>query len=239
MINNSKKIVAVITAGGTGKRFGSHIPKQFFELLQEPIIVRTIRNYDDNENISSIIVTVHKEWVDFAKEIIRPFNFKKEIHFVEGGKERTDSINNALNNEIVVKSDAVLIHDAVRPFVSQKLINDVISNVFEFGAVIPALTPKETVKSIHNDFVEKTLDRSSLVNVQTPQGFATESILKAYKQAEENSFVATDDASIAEYSNIPVKIINGEETNIKITTPYDLELAKAIYRILHQIEVKE
>ena len=118
-----------------------------------------------------------------------------------------------------------MIHDAVRPFFSVELVNKIISTAAEFGVAIPALTPNDTIKEIDtNGFVLRTHNRKKLCCIQTPQGFKPEIIVPAYDKAKTDCYYGTDDAALAEYAGFPVKVIEGEESNIKITTPHDIDL---------------
>ncbi len=218
--------VAIIVAGGVGKRFNSELPKQFIELNGIPIIIRTISIFEQNENINSIIIAMNKDWIFHFKEILKKYDFKKIHSILKGGDQRHNSVFNALNTEIARNSDYILIHDAVRCFASQNLLNDLIKNAIEFAAVIPGIKPKDTVKKIvQNNIIETTVDRNSLVLVQTPQVFKKEIIFDSYQKIS-NDAIATDDSYIVEQAGYKVKVIEGEEQNIKITTPLDLEIGK-------------
>jgi 2-C-methyl-D-erythritol 4-phosphate cytidylyltransferase len=138
---------------------------------------------------------------------------------------------NALNSPEIKNSEIVLVHDAVRPFASSELVSNIIKAVKKYNAAIPATMPKETIKQKdNNDCVRLTYARSLLASVQTPQGFNKNILIDAYKKAKKDNFYGTDDASLVEHSGNKVKIIQGEETNIKITTPLDLEIAYLILK---------
>ncbi len=225
-INKMNNFVAIIVAGGVGKRFNSELPKQFIELHCIPIIIRTISIFEQNENINSIIIAMNEDWISYFQEILKKYNFKKIKSIVKGGEQRHNSVLNALNTEIARNSDYILIHDAVRCFASQNLINNLIKNAVEFWAVIPGIKPKDTVKKItQNNVIETTVDRNSLVLVQTPQVFKKEIIFDSYQKMS-NNVLATDDSYIVELAGYKVKVIEGEERNIKITTPLDLEIGE-------------
>ncbi|HPO61678.1 MAG TPA: 2-C-methyl-D-erythritol 4-phosphate cytidylyltransferase [Candidatus Kapabacteria bacterium] len=218
--------VAIIVAGGVGKRFNSELPKQFIELNGIPIIIRTISIFEQNENINSIIIAMNEDWISYFQEMLKLHNFKKIHSIVKGGEQRHNSVFNALNTEIARNSDFILIHDAVRCFTTQNLLNDLIKNAIEFGAVIPGIKPKDTVKKIiQNNVIETTVDRNSLLLVQTPQVFKKDIIFDSYQKIS-NDILATDDSYIVEQAGYNVKVIEGEEQNIKITTPLDLEFGK-------------
>lgn len=218
--------VAIIVAGGVGKRFNSELPKQFIELKGIPIIIRTISIFEQNENINSIIISINEDWISHFREMLAPFDFKKIHSVVKGGEHRHNSVFNALNTDIARSSDYILIHDAVRCFTSQKLLNELIESVAQHGAVIPGIAPKDTVKQVNEEMaVSNTINRNSLVLIQTPQAFKKDIIFDSYEKMNDNT-LATDDSFIVEQAGYKVQVIEGEERNIKITTPLDLEIAK-------------
>jgi 2-C-methyl-D-erythritol 4-phosphate cytidylyltransferase len=224
---NSMKTVAIIPAGGIGKRFNSALPKQFIELHDIPIIIRTLLAFENSKSVDSIVIAVPDDYKVFLSELIIEYDIHKVRQIVSAGAERQDSVKNALDTTIAQSSDIILIHDGVRPFVTEQLIENIIKAAIEYGAALPALTPKETIKLIgDDDFVSETLERLILRSVQTPQGFKTEIILKAYENSKNIDFISTDDAQLVEQSGFPVKVILGEEANIKITTQTDLKIAE-------------
>jgi 2-C-methyl-D-erythritol 4-phosphate cytidylyltransferase len=134
-----------------------------------------------------------------------------------------------LSHDAVKDSEVVLVHDAVRPFASKELIQKIMLNAIEYGAAIPGLTPKDTIKQVTSEnIIDKTIDRNKLRMVQTPQGFRYSIIKAAFDNALSQKFEGTDSASLVELLGKPVKVIDGEETNIKITTPLDKILAEHI-----------
>jgi 2-C-methyl-D-erythritol 4-phosphate cytidylyltransferase len=187
-------------------------------------LIHTLKLFERIDEVSNVIVAITPSWEDYARDMISLHGLQKISRILQGGKERQDSVQNALHTFAPDEFDTVIIHDAVRPFASHELVRKIIVKAGEFGAVIPALNPKETIKQIdENGMVVKTLDRSILCAVQTPQGFQTNIILTAYKKAFDNNYYATDDAALVEYAGYPVKVIDGEETNIKITTRFDIQ----------------
>lgn len=223
------KCSVIIPAGGSGKRFGSELPKQFTELDGIPVIIRTIQVFEQVEEIDAIIVVVHTEWFTKTKKLVEEYGFKKVKEVVIGGLERQDSVFNGLNSKTAKDSEIVLVHDAVRPFVSTELIKRVIETAEDNGAVIPAVKPSETIKEITaKNIVVKTIDRSRLSLIQTPQGFWYDIIANAYEKAKNASFNGTDSASLVEFIGFKITAVPGEETNIKITTPFDMKIGKMI-----------
>ncbi len=193
-----------------------------------PIIVRTISIFTQVAEVGPIVVAVHADMLRHATELIDDFHPRRVI-VTTGGAERQESIELALKHPALAESEIVLVHDAVRPFTTSSLVRGLIENAREFGAAIPGLEPKETIKQVdRNGFVQQTYKRSSLISVQTPQAFRRELLIEAYEAARMDNISVTDDASVVEYAGYPVKVIPGEEDNIKITTPRDWELAEKI-----------
>lgn len=223
------KTTAIITAGGSGKRFMSDIPKQYHLLNGVPIIVRTIQLFELSPLISNIVISVAPDFIPLVEQYITDYHLKKISEVVACGRERQDSVYNALQTKTAFTSDIIMIHDAVRPFVSQNLIQSLFDATLIYGAVFPGLRPKETIKQIKTDgMVAKTLDRNSLLAVQTPESFNRDIIIKAFSIARESGFIGTDSSSLVENIGIDVHSIPGEENNIKITTLIDFTIAQSI-----------
>lgn len=226
--HTSQKTIAIIPAAGAGIRMESDRPKQFLDLGGRPVLVKTLEVFQTCPAIDSIILIVPEEDVEYArKEIVEPYGLTKVRKVVAGGKRRQDSVR--LGLEAWDGHDGlVLIHDGVRPLVPADLIVRVIDAAKESRAVITALPAKETVKEVDEKaLVVKTYDRQKVWLVQTPQVFRYADILAAHKQAVEEGWEEiTDDALLMEKMGIPVKVIEGLEENIKVTTPRDMELAR-------------
>ncbi len=225
-----KKVLAIIVAGGKGKRIGADISKQYLNISGKPIIVHTLKVFEDSSVIDSIIVVCHPDEVDFCRQnIIKKFGFKKIIKIVKGGKERQDSVRNGLN--AVPKSyDITVIHDAVRPFVSRSIIKKSVSEARKAGASVVCVPVKDTIKEVSEGYAAKTLQRQRLWAVQTPQTFKTDIIKEAHKKAFEKGINATDDSSLVEILGCKVKVVEGSYENIKITTPEDLIIGEEILK---------
>ena len=225
----SANCVLIVPAAGVGSRFGADKPKQCVDLNNVPILVHALRAFEELPEIKTIVLSLSPDWHLFIENRLYEFGLRKIKFIVEGGKERQDSVMNALKLDAVKNADIVLVHDSVRPFPSQRLIRDVIKNTLEHGAAIPAIVPTNTIKETDaQGFVAKTFMRSTLRSVQTPQGFAPDILIKSYAKAVKDRFVGTDDSSLVENAGYSVKIVEGEDTNIKITTPADMKLAEII-----------
>ncbi len=213
---------AIVVAGGSGKRFGGK--KQFINLEGELVLKITVKAFDI-PYIDRIIVVVPEEDVDEVQPLLK--GFKNEIKIVSGGKSRHISVMNGLN--AAGNCDIALIHDGVRPFITEQLIKRVIDGIKEADGCIPVLPVTDTIKISENGFIRKTVPREHLFTVQTPQAFWMQKILDAHNKAMGREFIPTDDSVLIEESGGTVKIVEGERFNIKITLPEDMILAEAIY----------
>ena len=212
----------IITAGGIGKRMGSSIPKQFIEVKGIPILMQTIQRFYEFDANCQIIITLPSDWISFWNELIEKHNFKINHQLVEGGIERYDSIKNALT---YCKNDIIAIHDGVRPFVSNETIYKTIELAKKKGSAIPTLPLKESLRQIKNN-QSNAVKRSEFVSVQTPQIFQKAIILKAYSIPFHDAI--TDDASLVEEAGFEIFLCDGNEENIKITSPIDLKIAEIL-----------
>jgi 2-C-methyl-D-erythritol 4-phosphate cytidylyltransferase len=223
------RTLAIILAGGTGKRMGTSTNKQFLLLENKPIIVRTLQIFEECRQVDGIYLVVnHRDLSLIQEEILEPYKFNKIVKLVIGGRLRQDSVKNGLE-AIEPPCDVVIIHDGARPFVSPAFIDKGIFLMEMFDAIIPALPVKDTIKVVSKEgFVTKTLERDSLWAVQTPQTFKYETVLKAYREGMSKKLYGYDDATFLEHMGKRVKVIEGSPYNIKITTPEDLHIARGM-----------
>ncbi len=223
------RTLAIILAGGAGKRMGTATNKQFLLLDSKPIIVRTLQVFEECRPVDGVYLVVNqKDLPVMQEEILETYKFNKVLKLVIGGRLRQDSVKNGLE-AIENPCDIVIIHDGARPFVSPSFIEKGIFLMEMFDAVIPALPVKDTIKTVSKEgFVMKTLERDYLWNVQTPQTFKYELILKAYREGMNKKLYGYDDATFLEHMGKKVKVIEGSPYNIKITTPEDLIIAKGM-----------
>jgi 2-C-methyl-D-erythritol 4-phosphate cytidylyltransferase len=218
---------AIVAAGGSGNRMGGAIPKQLLEIRNKPVLLHSLEKLDRVPEIGFIVVSVHKAIMESVRESVSAWNLGKTIRIVEGGSRRQDSVYSGL--AVVPKdADIVLVHDAVRPFVSVAKFRETIEAAERHGCAILALKAKNTIKRGNGDWVEETLDRSALWEAQTPQAFRRDVLFRAYQNAMADGFYATDDSLLVERLGLPVRIVEGEERNIKITSPVDLRLAEIL-----------
>ena len=213
----------IIVAGGSGRRMGGALPKQFMMLDNEPILARSINRMHEALPAAEIVVVLPEEHVELWKNIAARFDVARH-KIALGGKERFHSVKNglaALSDEVAI----VGIHDAVRPLASKKLIIKLFLEAENNTAVIPVVAPIDSYRIVESDN-SRIIDRSALRMVQTPQVFQAEALRKAYEQPFSSTF--TDDASVMEAAGHKVTLVEGERENIKITTPSDMLIAEAI-----------
>ncbi len=221
------RVEAIIAAGGIGRRFGKDQPKQFYLLKGKPILSWTILRFEECILVDRIILTVPRGMRKYTRQhVLSPFGYKKVKTVVEGGKERRDSVLQGLR-ALETDTDTVLVHDGVRPIISEELIRKVIQATQRWEAVVPGLPVRETIKQVgQNNLVRGTLDKKTIYLAQTPQGFKKDLICRAYAQVKKRGWQSNDDASLVEKLGVKVKMIPGEETNIKITSPQDLVMSE-------------
>ena len=229
------KNIAVILAGGVGKRMGDvNLPKQFLEVGGIPIIILTLKNFINSKLFYKIYIAINPDWKDYLQELLFNYNLNSDfIIIVDGGKERNDSIENSLDliKENINDDDIIVIHDAVRPFVTKKLLTDAVNETKKFGATVAISPVKDTMILSENGIAIQMPDRTKLFHGQAPDSFKFATIynaLKSLKKEERKSITGT--AQICAKKNICVHTFVGDERNIKITTIMDLFLANAIYK---------
>lgn len=227
--------VAVITAAGKGTRLKGNISKQFMEIYGKPILAHTIAAFQNSSKIKEIYISVPKNYMELCrKKIIEKYSFDKVKKLVIGGKNRQESVYNALK-VIPPSAEIVSIHDGVRPLITSKEV-DLLINVLikenkkddRIRGVIMAAPVMETVKITNKDTITKTIPRSTVWHAQTPQTFFYKDIIRAHNKAMEDGFTGTDDSSLVERIKLKVYVIRGRHENIKITTPLDLFLAELV-----------
>ena len=224
------KTYAVILASGTGERMNANIPKQFLKIHEKTLIEYSIEIFEENKNIDKIIIVTNPLFRDLMEKILANNNYKKISCLLDGGKIRMES---SFIGTSPVEDDAlVLIHDGVRPFVSQRIINDCLEALKEHSAITVALPCVDTVIKVNKEgFMEHGLDRRYIMRVQTPQGFRAKIIKKAHKKAlkDKKNVSVTDDCGLVKRYNLSeIYTVKGEERNIKITHPADIELGEKI-----------
>jgi 2-C-methyl-D-erythritol 4-phosphate cytidylyltransferase len=222
-------VVALVPAAGRGLRMGGSVPKQYLSIGGEPLIVQSLRTLQAAPVVGQIILAVPSADIEYCQhEIVLRYRFTKVTKVVAGGAERQDSVRHALA-QVPSDTDIVLIHDAVRPFVTQRMIEEVVAAAWKEGAAIIALPMRDTVKQVGTDgMIERTVDRTPLWLAQTPQAFRRDWIETAHRNAHAEGVRATDDAFLVEWLGYSVAVVEGSGENIKVTRPEDLVIGEAI-----------
>ncbi len=224
-VSVSSAVPVVIVAAGSSSRMGG-VDKMFADVFGVPVIARTMLAFERNKLVSEIVVVTKKESIPIISELAKTYMITKLSFVTEGGTTRLDSVEKGLNS--INDAKGVMVHDGARPFVSDALITKMAKAALEFDCAVCGVRLKDTVKTL-NDNQVTTLDRSKLFAVQTPQSLNLKKYLSVLKNCK-NKEAYTDDASLMEAAGYRTKIIEGEESNFKITTPYDLKLAEFILR---------
>jgi 2-C-methyl-D-erythritol 4-phosphate cytidylyltransferase len=216
----------IIPAAGAGKRFQSDVPKPLALLHGVPVIVRTVRAFANCDGVQKIVLAVPSEHVTDFRRVLDEAGLGISWDIVIGGAERSDSVYNAL--KMTEGADVILVHDGARPLISKASIEACITATLETGAAVVAVPVKSTIKRVDPDTlcVSATLNRSLLWEAQTPQGFRRDILLKALEEGDRSS--ATDDAMLVEQAGCTVKIVRGDDRNLKITTREDLKVAESL-----------
>jgi 2-C-methyl-D-erythritol 4-phosphate cytidylyltransferase len=217
-------VAVLVPAGGIGARLGSRIPKQFLALGREPILAATLRHFRRHPRVAAVVVAAPAVHVERARRALRSRG-GAEITVVAGGSTRQESVWLALQ-AAPPSARLLLVHDAVRPFLSRALIDALLAAADAEGAAICALPIAETVKRVRDGVVEGTVEREGLWAVQTPQAFRAEVLREAHDKARRDGFVGTDEAMLVERLGHRVRVVAGLPENIKITTPDDLRRAR-------------
>jgi 2-C-methyl-D-erythritol 4-phosphate cytidylyltransferase/2-C-methyl-D-erythritol 2,4-cyclodiphosphate synthase len=230
------KTIVIIPAGGAGKRLKSHIAKQYLLLDSVPVLVHTLKVFQNSKEIDEIIIALPlDDLVYIRQELIEKYELTKVVNIVAGGNDRQDSVKNCLM-AIEGKCDLVVIHDAVRPFITEELIKQVIDAAKKTGAALAGIKAKDTIKEIkEGNIIDATVPRNNLWMAQTPQVFEYELIKQAYKKAYDDKFYGTDDACLVERMGKKVIMVESSYKNIKITTNEDMLVAEALMKIRNKV----
>jgi 2-C-methyl-D-erythritol 4-phosphate cytidylyltransferase len=206
------------------------VPKQFHALQGKTVLHWSIAQFESVKAVHEIVVVAPARYVKRVREMVERVGFRKVSRVVAGGRQRQDSVWNGLN-AFEYTPDIVLVHDAVRPFVTRDLVKEVIRQSTRYGAAIVGTRINDTVKvEGRRGYFTRTLDRKSLWTVQTPQGFHYSLLIDAHRRARRAKFGGTDEASLVERLGVPLRIVPGDDRNIKITTKEDFDLAKLLLK---------
>lgn len=228
------RVSVILPAAGLGTRMGRAASpeksgvsrKQFMLLDRSPILLHTIRKFQQAPSVSEIVVALRAEDLGWVGELVAAERFAKPVRLVEGGESRQHSVENALAS-LDAAIELVAVHDAVRPFIDVPTIEAVIEEAARTGAAIVGIVPVDTVKNVKKNVIRQTLPREHLVLAQTPQVFQHALLKEAFAKAREENFTGTDEASLVErLDKVEVTVVTGSDRNIKITKPTDMDLAR-------------
>jgi len=221
-----KKTVAIIAAGGKGTRMGLDFNKIFLNIKEKPILAYTLDVFEYSSCIDAVILVCSNQDTALCKEIINRFGYEKVKAVVTGGSTRQESVRNGLN-AILSPCDIVVVHDAARPLVTEEMLEKTIDEAYRTGAASVGVTPVDTVKNVCGATILETVDRNSLILIQTPQAFKYDILVNAHENARKNHQLATDDCALCELIGQRVTVVPGSKANIKLTTPEDYALISA------------
>ena len=226
----------VILAGGVGHRMGADKPKQFLHIGEKPIIVHTVEKFALYRNFEKVIVLTPEEWIGYTKDVLKKYLGEMDnVVVIQGGVVRNETIMNAvryIEAEYGLEDAVIVTHDAVRPFVTYRIIDENIAATQEYGACDTVIPATDTiVESADNEIISSIPDRSKLYQGQTPQSFRAAELKETYEAlTEEEKEILTDAAKIYVIKGKPVKLVQGEPFNIKVTYPYDLTVAETLLK---------
>ena len=221
-------VSAIIVAAGSGERVKGKVEKQFLLLAGIPVVVYALKVFEETTSIDETLLVVPRgkaEWVE--EEIVRRYGLAKVSRVLEGGARRQDSVYQGL---AFLDRGIVAVHDGVRPFVSAALVDVLVKEAEQSGAAVPAVGISDTIKSVEEGMVRRTLTREGMWLAQTPQVFKYELLKSAYDKAYEENYLASDDSALVERLGYNVRIVEGSRRNIKITTEEDILLAEALLK---------
>ncbi len=225
-------VLVLIPAAGMGRRMGASVNKQYLNLLGRPVLAHTLSIFQSHPLVSSIILISPKDEIAYCRsEILERYGFDKVRDLVAGGDQRQDSVRNGLLAANASDEDSVLIHDGARPLLASRHVDALLHQTRQSGACVLAVPAKDTIIEVDDAQITATPDRRRLWQVQTPQAFRADLILKAHLRAASEGFQGTDDASLVRRLGHPVAVLEGSYRNIKITTPEDLALARAFLEL--------
>ncbi|MCI8608470.1 MAG: bifunctional 2-C-methyl-D-erythritol 4-phosphate cytidylyltransferase/2-C-methyl-D-erythritol 2,4-cyclodiphosphate synthase [Firmicutes bacterium] len=229
-----KNVAVIIGAAGEGTRMGSALPKQFLKIGEKTILEMAVAPFEQTAEIDEILVITHQDFVMYCKECCK--RFSKVVDVIPGGKTRQESIVRGVKQLKEPEEKWILVHDGVRPYVTEEVIQRVLDGAAQAGAAIPVVSCKDTIRQadrpvninrpVEAPVPSKTLERSRLFHVQTPQGFAGHILLQGFAAAEKDGFLGTDDACLVERIGFPIALVEGSYENIKITTREDLPMER-------------
>lgn len=216
----------ILPAAGSGKRMGANQNKLFLELAGVPILIHTLRVFEQDTQCRAIYLAVKSEERDYIQQQLAQYEIHKVVAMPDGGEERQHSVYACMQE--IKNSEIVLVHDAARPFIELPTIHELVQQATEKGAAIAGVRAKDTMKNVQDGKIQETVDRSNLWMIQTPQAFRFELLNRAEQQAAEDGFLGTDEAMLVERLGEAIYIVESSYENIKMTTKEDLVFGEAI-----------
>lgn len=225
-------VYAAVLAGGKGLRMGGDIPKQFVCIAGRPIIIRSIDAFAESGSVDKIFVAVAQDYMDYMSALIGKYVKNADIEIVAGGVNRNETLYNVLKHIHIGTDDIILTHDAVRPFIDKRIIDENIAAAFRYGACNTVVPAVDTIlESADGKFIESVPQRSRLFHAQTPQSFSVKKLYDFYSDMRADEFENyTDACSVFIANGEKVFMVNGDRNNIKITYPEDMEKAENIIK---------
>lgn len=226
-------VYAAVLAGGSGLRMGGNMPKQFLSVGDKPIIIRSIEAFLESGSVDKVFVAVSSDFLDYTKELIAEYIGENDISVVAGGKNRNETLLNVLRSiDEINDDDVILTHDAVRPFIDKRIIDENISAAREYGACNTVVPAVDTIlRSSDGKFIESVPARSEIFHAQTPQSFSVKKLLSLYENLSEDEMETfTDSCSVFLAAGERVFLVTGDRNNIKLTYPEDMERAENIIK---------
>jgi 2-C-methyl-D-erythritol 4-phosphate cytidylyltransferase len=217
--------VCLVAAAGRGKRFSKELPKSFYPVGGKTLLARSVLGLSEWKGISKYIVMVPSGWEKKAAGELEQETSGLDILVVAGGETRSESVSIGLG--AVEKADLVLVHDACRPIISASLIGRVVEAARESGAAVPALLTTETLGRLRDDTIEATVSRERVIGIQTPQAYKYDVLKKSYEAADETIRKSTDESSLVLAAGFPVRVVEGERWNLKVTVKEDLQIVES------------
>lgn len=232
-------VYAAVLAGGSGLRMGGDMPKQFLYVADRPIIVRSIDAFLQSGSVDKVFVAVSEDYVGFTKELIAEYIGETDVSVVVGGKNRNETLLNVLHSiENVNDDDVILTHDAVRPFIDKRIVDENIAAAREYGACNTVVPAVDTIlRSTDGKFIESVPVRSEIFHAQTPQSFSVKKLLSLYEKLTDDKMESfTDACSVFLSAGERVFLVTGDRNNIKLTYPEDMERAENIIKCKEEKE---
>ena len=226
-------VYAAVLAGGSGLRMGGSMPKQFLSVSDIPIIIRSIRAFAESGSVDSIFVAVSADFLDYTKELVAEYPCETQVTVVVGGKNRNETLLNVLREiKNISDDDVILTHDAVRPFIDKRIIDENIAAAKEYGACNTVVPAVDTIlQSADGKFITSVPVRSEIFHAQTPQSFSVRKLLSLYEKLSDDEMEKfTDSCSVFLAAGERVFLVNGDRNNIKLTYPEDMERAENIIK---------